>query len=147
MRCPEPDGGAQRLRHHVFHLRDGQRHDWRAEAHAGRDSSWPPGLPVFGQLTPFTGHPLYERLEKAGRSRDRSTGSTLRPSRWTRTLKMTIKEARAEFDRDGSASYSPDRNAEALHSIGHAPIRFPLSHDSAPLFRGIYFPQMNQRAC
>src|ERR687885_2230610 len=29
--------------------------------------SWPPGLPVFGQLTPFPATPLYERLEKAGR--------------------------------------------------------------------------------
>src|SRR5256714_7390087 len=26
--------------------------------------SWPPGLPVFGQLTPFPATPLYDRLEK-----------------------------------------------------------------------------------
>src|SRR3712207_5905244 len=31
--------------------------------------SWPPGLPVFGQLTPFPATPLYDRLEKAGRDR------------------------------------------------------------------------------
>src|SRR5688572_23645412 len=30
-------------------------------------ASWPPVLPVFGQLTPFPATPLYERLEKAGR--------------------------------------------------------------------------------
>src|ERR671910_385684 len=29
--------------------------------------SWPPGLPVFGQLTPFPATPLYDRLAKAGR--------------------------------------------------------------------------------
>ena len=28
--------------------------------------SWAPGLPVFGQLTPFPSTPLYDRLEKAG---------------------------------------------------------------------------------
>ena len=29
--------------------------------------SWAPGLPVFGQLTPFPATPLYDRLDKAGR--------------------------------------------------------------------------------
>src|SRR5690242_6151828 len=29
--------------------------------------SWPPGLPVFGQLTPFPAAPLYDRLATAGR--------------------------------------------------------------------------------
>ena len=29
--------------------------------------SWSPGLPVFGQLTPFPSTPLYTRLEKEGR--------------------------------------------------------------------------------
>src|SRR5690606_27103656 len=29
--------------------------------------SWPPGLPVFGQLTPFPATPLYDRLLAAGR--------------------------------------------------------------------------------
>src|SRR5215203_711929 len=29
--------------------------------------SWPPGLPVFGQLTPFPATPLYDKLAKAGR--------------------------------------------------------------------------------
>jgi hypothetical protein len=29
-------------------------------------NSWQPGLPVFGQLTPFPATPLYTRLEKAG---------------------------------------------------------------------------------
>ena len=29
--------------------------------------SWQPGLPVYGQLTPFPSTPLYKRLEAAGR--------------------------------------------------------------------------------
>ncbi len=110
--------------------------------------SWPPGLPVFGQLTPFPATPLYERLEKAGR--------LARPKHWIdfapfemahAPLKMTIKESRAEVDRAWSASYSPERNAEALKAISHAPIGFRISHLVARLFfRGIYFPQMNKRA-
>ena len=28
---------------------------------------WPPGLPVFGQITPFPATPLYDRLLKEGR--------------------------------------------------------------------------------
>ena len=38
--------------------------------------SWSPGLPVFGQLTPFPATPLYERLERPAGSSERSTGST-----------------------------------------------------------------------
>ena len=29
--------------------------------------NWPPGLPVFGQITPFPSTPLYKRLAKEGR--------------------------------------------------------------------------------
>src|SRR5207248_725480 len=29
--------------------------------------NWPPGLPVFGQITPFPSTPLYDRLKKEGR--------------------------------------------------------------------------------
>jgi hypothetical protein len=59
--------------------------------------SWPPGLPVFGQLTPFPATPLYERLEKAGRLN--------RPKHWLdfapfvmahEPLKMSVEEARQE---------------------------------------------------
>lgn len=110
--------------------------------------SWPPGLPVFGQLTPFPATPLYDRLEKAGR--------LARPQHWLdfapfemahAPLKMTIKEARTEVDRAWHASYSPERNAEALRAIGDAPVQYRISHLVARLFfRGIYFPQMNKRA-
>src|SRR5918993_2877114 len=69
---------------------------------------WPPGLPVFGQLTPFPATPLYERLAKAGRLE--------RPKHWLdfapfvmahAPLKMSIDEAKEETRRAWEHSYSP----------------------------------------
>jgi radical SAM superfamily enzyme YgiQ (UPF0313 family) len=110
--------------------------------------SWPPGLPVFGQLTPFPATPLYDRLEKAGR--------LARPKHWLdfapfemahAPLKMTIKQARAEVNLAWESSYSPERNMEALHAISDAHVEYRISLLVARLFfRGIYFPQMNKRA-
>ena len=110
--------------------------------------SWPPGLPVFGQLTPFPATPLYERLEKAGR--------LARPKHWLEfapfvmahaPLRMTIEEARLETRRAWELSYSPERNAAAVASISDHPIQYRISLLIARLFfRGIYFPQMTRRA-
>jgi len=110
--------------------------------------TWPPVLPVFGQLTPFPATPLYDRLQKAGR--------LARPKHWMdfapfemahAPLKMTIQEARAEVDRAWASSYSPEANTAAVNSISDQPIKYPISHLVARLFfRGIYFPQMSKRA-
>lgn len=110
--------------------------------------SWSPGLPVFGQLTPFPATPLYTRLEKEGRLE--------RPKHWMefapfemahKPRKMTVIEAREETDYAWRHSYSPERNLEALESIGDRPLQYRISHLVARLFfRGIYFPQMNKRA-
>jgi radical SAM superfamily enzyme YgiQ (UPF0313 family) len=110
--------------------------------------SWAPGLPVFGQLTPFPATPLYDRLQKAGRLH--------RPKHWLEfapfvmahnPLKMTIDEAKAETFSAWSTSYSPERNWEAIDSIKDAPIQVRISHIVARLFfRGIYFPQMSRGA-
>ncbi|MDM7921610.1 MAG: radical SAM protein [Pyrinomonadaceae bacterium] len=110
--------------------------------------SWAPGLPVFGQLTPFPATPLYERLEKAGRLN--------RPKHWLEfapfvmahePAKMTVEEARKETLHAWGRSYSPERNWEAVNSIRHEPIQYRIGHLVARLFfRGIYFPQMNSRA-
>jgi radical SAM superfamily enzyme YgiQ (UPF0313 family) len=109
--------------------------------------SWQPGLPVFGQLTPFPATPLYARLEKAGR--------LMRPKHWLdfapfvmahNPLKMTIDEAKTETFHAWSRSYSPERNAEAIRSISDKAIEYRIGHLVARLFfRGIYFPQMNKR--
>ena len=111
-------------------------------------NSWPPGLPVFGQLTPFPATPLYARLATAGR--------LARPKHWMDfapfemahiPLKMSITEARKEIDQAWSESYSAERIAEALESISDAPIKYRISHFVARLcFRGIYFPQMDKMA-
>jgi len=110
--------------------------------------SWAPGLPVFGQLTPFPATPLYERLEKAGRLK--------RPKHWLDfapfvmahdPLKMSIEDAKKETFDAWSRSYSPERNYDAINSIRHAPIDTRISHLVARLFfRGIYFPQMGKTA-
>lgn len=108
--------------------------------------SWAPGLPVFGQLTPFPATPLYERLEKAGRLR--------RPKHWMEfapfvmahnPLKMTIEEAKAETFNAWARSYSPERNREAVNAIKNALVQTRIGHLVARLFfRGIYFPQMKK---
>jgi radical SAM superfamily enzyme YgiQ (UPF0313 family) len=110
--------------------------------------SWPPGLPVFGQLTPFPATPLYERLEKAGR--------LARPKHWLEfapfvmahtPLRMTIEEARVETRRAWEASYSPERNRRAVAAIAGHGLEYRIGMLVARLFfRGIYFPQMNKRA-
>jgi len=110
--------------------------------------SWPPGLPVFGQLTPFPATPLYDRLEKAGR--------LARPKHWLdfapfvmahAPLKMTIEEARQETRRAWEASYSPERNAQAVAAISGHDLQYRISMLVSRLFfRGIYFPQMTRRA-
>lgn len=110
--------------------------------------SWAPGLPVFGQLTPFPATPLYDRLQKAGRLH--------RPKHWLEfapfvmahnPLKMTIEEAKGETFAAWSRSYSSKRNREAIESIRGAPIQVRVSHLVARLFfRGIYFPQLSRAA-
>jgi radical SAM superfamily enzyme YgiQ (UPF0313 family) len=119
-----------------------------AERTLSEINSWPPGLPVFGQLTPFPATPLYERLEKAGR--------LARPKHWMdfapfvmahTPLKMTIEEAKGEVNQAWTQSYSPERNAEAMEYLKDQHIRYRIIHLVSRLFfRGIYFPQMNKRA-
>ncbi len=110
--------------------------------------SWAPGLPVFGQLTPFPATPLYDRLQKAGRLE--------RPKHWLdfaqfvmahKPAKMTIEEARRETIAAWSRSYSPERNREVIDALADSPIDIRIGHFVARLFfRGIYFPQMGTAA-
>src|SRR5829696_6437853 len=119
-----------------------------ADRTVGEIEGWPPGLPVFGQLTPFPATPLYDRLEKAGR--------LARPKHWLEfapfvmahaPLRMTIEEAREETRRAWKSSYSPQRNGQAVDAISNEPLKYRISLFVARLFfRGIYFPQMGWRA-
>jgi hypothetical protein len=110
--------------------------------------NWPPGLPIFGLLTPLPATPLYKRLEAAGR--------LTRPKHWQEfipfamahtPLKMTISEAHAEVKRGWAKSYSPEAIANAIASIAHKPLGYRVNILIARLcFRGIYFPQMGRFA-
>ena len=110
--------------------------------------SWAPGLPVFGQLTPFPATPLYTRLEKAGRLKRVKHWLDFAPFVMAHDpLKMTIEEAKEETFAAWSRSYSPERNQQAIEQIREAPITTRLGHLIARLFfRGIYFPQMSKWA-
>ncbi|MBC7900023.1 MAG: hypothetical protein H7070_08205 [Saprospiraceae bacterium] len=110
--------------------------------------SWAPGLPVFGQLTPFPSTPLYDRLEKAGRLQRAKHWLDFAPFVMAHDpLKMTIEDAKAETFDAWSVSYSPERNFEAIEAIKHTPIDVRIGHLVARLFfRGIYFPQMSKWA-
>src|ERR1700694_2257869 len=110
--------------------------------------TWPPGLPIFGLLTPLPATPLYKRLEAAGR--------LTRPKHWQEfipfamahtPLKMTIDEAHAEVKYGWAKSYSPEAIAKALESIAHKPLGYRINILIARLcFRGIYFPQLGRFA-
>src|SRR5436190_11259551 len=110
--------------------------------------SWPPGLPVFGQLTPFPSTPLYKRLQKDGR--------LVRPKHWLKfekntmahvPLKMTIEQTHHELAYAWAHSYDAARNAEAVQAMSYAPVGPRIFHFVTRLaFRAIYFPQTTRRA-
>jgi len=106
---------------------------------------WPPGMPVFGPLTPLPGTPLYSRLGAEGR--------LTRPKHWLNfafykmahtPLKITIAQTEEELNKAWRTSYSPVRNEEVIESLSRIDDR--ATHFVMRLFfRGIYFPQMNKR--
>jgi radical SAM superfamily enzyme YgiQ (UPF0313 family) len=104
---------------------------------------WPPVLPVFGQITPYPGTPLYKRLEKEGRLTRPKHWLEFAPFQMAHTpLKLTIPEVHAEVNYAWTNSYSPAATESALNSIANEPAPFKISHLSSRfLFRGIYFPQ------
>jgi radical SAM superfamily enzyme YgiQ (UPF0313 family) len=110
--------------------------------------TWPPGLPIFGLLTPLPATPLYKRLETAGR--------LTRPKHWQKfipfemahtPLKMSIAEAHAEVKRGWALSYSAEALSHAVHSLKDKPLGYRINIFIARIcFRGIYFPQMGPSA-
>src|SRR6185295_2194826 len=110
--------------------------------------SWPPGLPVFGQLTPFPSTPLYKRLQESGR--------LVRPKHWLKfekntmahePLKMSIEQTHRELQYAWAHSYDAARNAEAVQAMSDAPVGPRIFHFVTRLaFRAIYFPQTTKRA-
>src|SRR3989475_9313268 len=110
--------------------------------------TWPPGLPIFGLLTPLPATPLYKRLESAGR--------LTRPRHWQEfipftmahtPLKMSIGEAHAEVKYGWAHAYSPEALAQAVDSLDDEALGYRINLFLARLcFRGIYFPMMGKLA-
>jgi radical SAM superfamily enzyme YgiQ (UPF0313 family) len=110
--------------------------------------TWPPGLPIFGLLTPLPATPLYKRLEAAGRLTRPKHWQEFIPFEMAHTpLKMTIAEAHAEMNYAWANSYSPETLEKAVHALAHKPLDHRINIFIARMcFRGIYFPQMSRFA-
>jgi radical SAM superfamily enzyme YgiQ (UPF0313 family) len=110
--------------------------------------TWPPGLPIFGLLTPLPATPLYKRLLEAGRLTRPRHWEEFVPFEMAHTpLKMTMAEAHAEVKYGWANSYSPEAMAKAVDSLNHKPLGYRINIFIARIcFRGIYFPQMGPSA-
>jgi radical SAM superfamily enzyme YgiQ (UPF0313 family) len=119
-----------------------------AERTLAQVRTWPPGLPIFGLLTPLPGTPLLKRLEVAGR--------LTRPKHWQEfipfamahtPLRMTVDEAHAEVKYGWSHAYSPEALAQAVDALEDQPLGYRINIFLARLcFRGIYFPMLGRFA-
>jgi len=110
--------------------------------------SWPPGLPIFGLLTPLPATPLYKKLEVAGRLTRTKHWLEFIPFQMAHTpLRMSIAEAHAEVKQGWARSYSSDALAHAVSSLKSKPLGYRINIFIARIcFRGIYFPQMGVSA-
>ena len=110
--------------------------------------TWPPGLPIFGLLTPLPGTPLYKRLDTAGRLTRQKHWQEFIPFAMAHTpLKMTIDEAHEEVKYGWAHCYSPEALALAVESLDDQPLGYRINIFLARLcFRGIYFPMLGKLA-
>jgi radical SAM superfamily enzyme YgiQ (UPF0313 family) len=105
--------------------------------------TWPPVLPVFGQITPYPATPLYDRLEKEGR--------LTRPRHWLdfaafrmahTPLNMKPEQVEKEVRYAWKHSYSPAATRAAMRAMRDDPVPYRISHLIARIFfSGIYFPR------
>jgi radical SAM superfamily enzyme YgiQ (UPF0313 family) len=112
--------------------------------------AWPPGLPVFGILTPYPATPLYDRL--------RSEGRLTRPEHWLdfKAFKaaylpngLSAEQAEAEVRWAWSHCYDSAafRRAQRWLRDSQKTYGHQVTHFVARLlFRGIYFRQMTRWA-
>lgn len=110
-------------------------------------AAWPPGLPVYGLMTPYPATPLYDRLQQAGRLTRPKHWLDFRPFRMAYTPeKISIEQAEAEVREAWTDAYSPKAIATGLKRIRNRPLHERMIMFFARLaFRGIYFPQMQRR--
>jgi radical SAM superfamily enzyme YgiQ (UPF0313 family) len=109
--------------------------------------SWPPGLPVFGLLTPYPATPLYDRLAATGRLAHPKHWLEFKPFTMDFTpLGITADQAEAEVWQAWASSYSPQTIASAMRQLESRSFADRFLHLIGRLaFRGIYFPQMKRR--
>src|ERR1700693_3699468 len=108
----------------------------------------PPGLPIFGLLTPLPATPLYKRLEASGRLTRPKHWQDFIPFAMAHTpLKMTTEEAHAEVKYGWEQAYSPEALTQAVDALSDQPLGYRINVFLARLcFRGIYFPMMGKMA-
>ena len=109
--------------------------------------SWPPGLPVFGLLTPYPATPLYDRLAASGRLTRPKHWLEFRPFSMNFTpLGISGDQAEGEVRQAWASSYSPETIASTMGWLESRSFPDRLIHLLCRLaFRGIYFPQMKRR--
>jgi len=110
--------------------------------------NWPPGLPVFGLLTPYPATPLYDRLKKEER--------LTRPEHWLDfhpfetafvPRHLSAQEAQKEVRDSWRSAYGPAAfsRAQKWMRANRKPFAQQLTaFITRLLFRGIYFPQMTR---
>ena len=109
--------------------------------------SWPPGLPVFGLLTPYPATPLYDKLAATGRLTRLRHWLEFRPFTMDFSpLGISAEQAEEEVRQAWESSYNPATNASAIGWLESKSFGDRLIHLIGRLaFRGIYFPQMKKR--
>jgi len=109
--------------------------------------TWPPGLPVFGLLTPYPATPLYDKLAAAGRLTRPKHWLEFQPFAMAHTpVGLSSAEAEAEVRYAWRESYSPLATQSAMKWLATKSLPDRIIHLCSRLaFRGIYFPQMKWR--
>jgi radical SAM superfamily enzyme YgiQ (UPF0313 family) len=109
--------------------------------------AWPPGLPVFGLMTPYPATPLYDRLLGEGRLTRPEHWLDFKPFRMAYTPSaISIDQSEKEVREAWVRSYSADAISRALEKIKHRPFgERAVLFATRIAFRGIYFPQLSKR--
>jgi len=109
--------------------------------------AWPPGLPVFGLMTPYPATPLYDRLLGEGRLTRPQHWLDFKPFQMAYTpTAISIEQSEREVREAWSRSYSAESIARALDKIKHRPFGERATLFATRLaFRGIYFPQLSKK--
>jgi radical SAM superfamily enzyme YgiQ (UPF0313 family) len=109
--------------------------------------AWPPGLPVFGLMTPYPATPLYDRLMGEGRLTRPEHWLDFKPFRMAYTpTAISIDQSEKEVREAWVRSYSATAITSALEKIKHRPFgERAVLFATRIAFRGIYFPQLSKR--